>query len=68
MPKKLKTHAASVKFKVVQGSFTGNNVAETARKYSLNAKVNATSTGGYSGPDTFFFTIWRGLIERFVIR
>jgi transposase-like protein len=37
MPKKLKTHAASFKFKVVLESFTSNNVAETARKYSLNA-------------------------------
>ena len=31
-------------------------------------EVNATSTGGYSGPGTFFFTIRGGLIERFVIR
>jgi len=31
-------------------------------------EVNATSTGGYSGPSTFFFTIQGGLIERFVIR
>jgi hypothetical protein len=37
MPKKLKAHAASFKFKVVLESFTSNNVAETARKYSLNA-------------------------------
>ena len=30
-------------------------------------EVNATSTGGYSGPGTFFFSIRGGLIERFVI-
>ncbi len=32
MPKKLKTHAASFKFKVVLESFTSSTVAETARK------------------------------------
>lgn len=31
-------------------------------------EVNATSTGGYSGPGTFFFTVRGGLIERLVIR
>jgi SnoaL-like domain len=31
-------------------------------------EVNVTSTGGYSGPGTFFFTIREGLIERLVIR
>ena len=31
-------------------------------------EVNVTSTGGYSGPGTFFFTIRGGLIERLVIR
>ncbi len=31
-------------------------------------EVKVTSTGGYSGPGTFSFTIRRGLIERFVIR
>jgi SnoaL-like domain len=31
-------------------------------------EVNARSTGGYSGPGTFFFTIREGLIERLVIR
>jgi hypothetical protein len=30
--------------------------------------VNATSTGWYSGPDTFLFTILGGLIERLEIR
>jgi len=30
--------------------------------------VNATSTGGYSGPGTFLFTIRGGLIERLEIR
>ena len=30
-------------------------------------EVNATSTGGYSGPGTFYFTILGDLIERFVI-
>jgi len=42
MAKKLKTHAASFKFKVVLESFTSNNVAETARKYSLNANQLST--------------------------
>ena len=45
MPKKLKTHAASFKFKVVLESFTSNNVAETARKYSLNANQLSTWRG-----------------------
>ena len=45
MPKKLKTHAASFKFKVVLESFTTNNVAETARKYSLNANQLSTWRG-----------------------
>jgi len=31
-------------------------------------EVNVTSTGGYSGPGTFFFTNRGGLIERLVIR
>ncbi len=31
-------------------------------------EVHVASTGGYSGPGTFFFTIRGGLIERFVIR
>jgi hypothetical protein len=31
-------------------------------------EVNVTSTGGDSGPGTFFFTIRRGLIERLEIR
>jgi SnoaL-like protein len=31
-------------------------------------EVNATSTGGYTGPGTFYFTIRGDLIERFVIR
>ena len=31
-------------------------------------EVNAKSTGGYSGPATFFFTIREGLIERLEIR
>ena len=30
--------------------------------------VNVTSTGGYSGPGTFSFSIGGGLIERWVIR
>ena len=30
-------------------------------------EVNAASTGGYSGPATFSFTIREGLIERLVI-
>jgi hypothetical protein len=31
-------------------------------------EVKITSTSGYSGPGTFFFTIRRGWIKRFVIR
>jgi len=31
-------------------------------------EMNVTSTGGYFGPGTFFFTIRGGLIERLVIR
>ncbi len=31
-------------------------------------EVNAISTGGYSGPGTFFFTIRGSLIERLEIR
>ena len=31
-------------------------------------EVHATSTGGYSGPGTFFFTVRGGLIERLEIR
>ena len=31
-------------------------------------EVNVTSTGGYSGPGTFSFTIRGGVIERLVIR
>ena len=42
MPKKLKTHAAAFKFKVVLESFTSNNVAETARKYNINANQLST--------------------------
>jgi transposase-like protein len=42
MPKKLKTHAAAFKFKVVLESFTSNNVAETARKYTLNTNQLST--------------------------
>ena len=45
MAKKLKTHAASFKFKVVLESFTTNNVAETARKYGLNANQLSTWRG-----------------------
>jgi transposase-like protein len=55
MPKKLKTHAASFKFKVVLESFTNNNVAETARKYSLNANQLSTWCGFFleHGPCLF---------------
>ena len=42
MGKKLNTHTASLKFKVVLESFTSNNVAETARKYGLNANQLST--------------------------
>lgn len=47
MAKQLKTHAASFKFKVVLESFTTNNVAETARKYSLNANQLSTWRGHF---------------------
>ncbi len=55
MPKQLKTHAASFKFKVVLESFTTGNVAETARKYSLNANQLSTWRGYFleHGPSLF---------------
>jgi transposase-like protein len=55
MPKKLKTHAASIKFKVVLESFTNNNVAETAPKHSLNANQLSTWRGYFlkHGPSLF---------------
>lgn len=55
MPKKLNTHAASFKFKVVLESFTTNNVAETARKYSINANQLSTWRGFFleQGPSIF---------------
>ncbi len=43
MGKKLNSHSASLKFKVVLESFVSNNVAETARKYGIHA--NQLSTG-----------------------
>jgi transposase-like protein len=52
MPKQLKTHAASFKFKVVLESFTTNNVAETARKYSLNANQLSRLSWPLSGART----------------
>lgn len=42
MGKKLNSHPVSLKFKVVLESFTTNNVAETARKYRLNANQLST--------------------------
>jgi transposase-like protein len=55
MAKKLKTHAASFQFKVVLESFTANNVAETARKYGLNANQLSTWRGYFleQGPSLF---------------
>src|SRR5216684_1894394 len=44
------------------------DVVQEKNREGTTVEVNATSTGGYSGPGTFFFTIRRGLIERFVIR
>ena len=43
------------------------DVVEEKNTEGTAVEVNATSTGGYSGPGTFFFTIQGGLIERFVI-
>lgn len=42
MGKKLNAHSAAYKFKVVLESFTTNTVAETARKYGLNANQLST--------------------------
>jgi hypothetical protein len=42
-------------------------VQETNPEYPP-VEVHATSTGGYSGPGTFFLTVRGGLIERFEIR
>jgi transposase-like protein len=55
MGKKLKTHPASFKFKVVLESFIANNVAETARKYGLNANQLSTWRGYFleQGPSLF---------------
>ncbi len=44
------------------------DVVQEKNPEGTTVEVNATSTGGYSGPGTFFFTIRGGLIERFVIR
>ena len=44
------------------------NVVREKNPDGTTVEVNVISTGGYSGPGTFFFTIRRGLIERFVIR
>jgi transposase len=55
MAKKLKTHAASFKFKVVLESFTTNNVAETARQYGIHANQLSTWRGYFleQGPSIF---------------
>jgi hypothetical protein len=44
------------------------DVIQEKNPEGTTVEVNAASTGGYSGPGTFFFTIRGGLIERFVIR
>jgi hypothetical protein len=43
------------------------DVVQEKNTEGTSVEVNATSTGGYSGPGTFIFTIQGGLIERFVI-
>ena len=55
MPKKLKSHVASFKFKVVLESLTTNNVAETARKYGFHANQLSTWRGYFleHGPSIF---------------
>ena len=44
------------------------NVVREKNPDGTTVEVNVISTGGYSGPGTFFFTIQGGLIERLVIR
>ncbi len=55
MAKKLKTHPASFKFKVVLEYSTRNTVAETARKYGINANQLSTWHGYFleQGPSLF---------------
>lgn len=43
------------------------DVVQEKNTEGTTVEVNASSTGGYSGPGTFFFTVWEGLIERLVI-
>ncbi len=52
------TFGVQMHIDVVQETNTEGTVVE----------INATSTGGYSGPGTFFFTIRENLIERLVIQ
>lgn len=43
------------------------DVVQEKNTQGTTLDVNVYSTGGYSGPGTFFFTIRSGLIERFEI-
>ncbi|SRR5712692_8008385 len=43
------------------------DVVQETNPEGTTLEVNATSTGGYSGPGTFFLTIRGGLIERLEI-
>src|SRR6266487_2254671 len=55
MGKKLNSHPASLKFKVVLESFVSNNVAETARKYGIHANQLSTWRSYFleQGPSIF---------------
>jgi transposase len=55
MGKKLKSHPASFKFKVVLESFTSDNVAETARKYGIHPNQLSTWRSYFQeqGPNLF---------------
>ena len=44
------------------------NVVQEKNAEGTVVEVDATSTGGYSGPGTLFFSIRKGLIERLEIR
>lgn len=44
------------------------DVVQETNPHGTAVEVNVASTGGYSGPGTFFFTIRDGLIERLDIR
>ena len=44
------------------------DVVQETNPEGTTLEVQATSTGGYSGPGTFLFTVRGGLIERLEIR